>query len=82
MGWVVLALVVVPALVVLRASGSVEVPESTAVVQVRAGESLSELATRVAPGAPTTAVVQRIVRLNGLPGASVRVGETLVVPHG
>ena len=79
--WLVLGALVVPALIALRSAGSPQVPQSTAVVQVRADESLSELAVRVAPGAPTAAVVARIVTLNGLPDASVRAGETLVVPH-
>lgn len=66
----------------LRSAGTVEVPAATTVVQVKAGESLSQVAVRVAPDAPTAAVVQRIVALNGLPGASVRTGESLVVPRG
>lgn len=66
----------------LRSAGTVEVPAATTVVQVRAGESLSEVAVRTAPDAPMAAVVQRIVALNGLPSASVRTGESLVVPRG
>jgi len=78
----VLSLAAVAGLVALRSAGTVEVPTATAVVQVRPGESLSELAARAAPGAPTSAVVERIVLLNGLSGAAVRPGEALVVPVG
>lgn len=69
-------------LVSLRQAGTPQVPAATAVVQVQAGESLSELALRVAPRAPSAAVVERIRSLNGLAGASVRTGESLVVPIG
>ncbi|MDQ2782762.1 MAG: LysM peptidoglycan-binding domain-containing protein [Actinomycetota bacterium] len=82
---IVVALFAVGALLgvlALRSAGTVAVPTATTVVQVRAGESLSEVAVRVAPNAPMTAVVQRIVSLNGLPSASVRTGESLVVPRG
>lgn len=78
----VLAVAAVAGLVALRSAGAEVVPTATAVVQVHAGESLSELAGRVAPDAPTSAVVERIVVLNGLAGASVRPGESLVVPVG
>lgn len=58
------------------------VPSNTAVTQVRQGETLSELASRVAPEAQQAAVVQRIVALNQLSGVSVRAGQALVVPLG
>lgn len=83
--WLVLTILAVAAfagLVALRSAGTEVVPSTTAVVQVQAGESLSELAGRVAPHAPTAAVVERIVSLNGLAGAAVRAGESLVVPLG
>lgn len=56
------------------------VPVSTAVVQVRQGENLSAVAARVAPAASTSAVVRKIVELNGLSTVSVRSGQALVVP--
>ncbi len=62
------------------AGGEAAVPVQTGVVQVHQGETLSELAARVAPGAPSSDVVQRIVQLNALGGVSVRAGQTLVVP--
>jgi hypothetical protein len=64
----------------VRSSGVAEVPTATTVVQVQSGENLSELAARVAPGVPASAVVQRIVSLNGLSGPAVRTGQSLVVP--
>ena len=85
LAWLVLTVLAVAAfagLVALRSAGTDVVPSTTAVVQVQAGESLSELAGRVAPVAPAAAVVERIVSLNGLAGAAVRPGEFLVVPFG
>lgn len=85
LAWLVLTVLAVAAfagLVALRSAGTDVVPSTTAVVRVQAGESLSVLAGRVAPDAPTAAVVERIVSLNGLTGATVRPGESLVVPLG
>ena len=59
-------------------SGSV--PMATAVVHVRGGESLSDVAGRVAPGSPVGAVVDKILELNGLTTAAVHPGQTLVAP--
>jgi hypothetical protein len=59
------------------------VPAGTAVAVVGAGESLSDVAARVAPGADANAVVLRIRELNGLDGAAgsaVAPGRPLVVP--
>ncbi|PPJ23473.1 hypothetical protein C5E45_28625 [Nocardia nova] len=61
----------------LRDAGA---PASTQTVQVQPGESLSDLARRVAPGDPVRDTVARIVELNGLRGAEVAAGRTLVVP--
>ncbi|MGZ4552064.1 MAG: LysM peptidoglycan-binding domain-containing protein [Mycobacteriaceae bacterium] len=71
---------VVMGLAALGGPGPHPVPTRTAVVQVHQGESLSSLASRVAPGVATSAVVQRIVELNALSTVSVRVGQALVVP--
>lgn len=62
-------------------SGSVEpsVPSETTVVRVKPGESLWELAGRVAPGSDASAVVERIRELNGVEGA-VQPGQPLTVP--
>ena len=55
-------------------------PTSTAVVHVRAGESLSSVAARVAPQMPTQTVIAEIVELNHLGQAGLRVGQALVTP--
>lgn len=63
-------------------SGSVgpRVPDETTVVRVRAGESLWQLASRVAPDSETSAVVSRIRELNGIEDTVVHPGQPLVVP--
>ncbi|MFC5141284.1 hypothetical protein ACFPK1_23810 [Actinomycetospora rhizophila] len=55
-------------------------PTGTSVAVVGAGESLADVAGRVAPGADTAAVVSRIRELNGLEGSAVVPGRPLVVP--
>ncbi|MFC4602874.1 LysM peptidoglycan-binding domain-containing protein [Rhodococcus kronopolitis] len=67
-------------LVGLGWSGPQSLPTETAVVQVRGGESLGQLAARVAPAAPVGRMVTRIVELNGLAGVGVQAGQSLVVP--
>jgi hypothetical protein len=56
------------------------IPERTTVVEVRQGETLWELAERVAPQSPPHAVVERIRELNGLRGSTVHPGQPLLVP--
>jgi hypothetical protein len=62
-------------------AGAVEpsVPTETTVVRVQPGESLWELAGRVAPDSDAGAVVERIRELNGVEGA-VHPGQPLTVP--
>jgi predicted Zn-dependent protease len=55
------------------------VPDSTTVVRVKPGESLWELAGRVAPESDAAAVVERIRELNAVDGA-VEPGQALTVP--
>ncbi|GGM62277.1 hypothetical protein GCM10012275_36280 [Longimycelium tulufanense] len=55
-------------------------PAQTTVVHVAGGETLWELAGRVAPGGDRTTVVRQIQRLNGLEGAELRAGQLLRVP--
>jgi hypothetical protein len=62
----------------LRAPGPA--PQPTELVQVREGESLTDVATRVAPTDPVAATVRKIVALNGLRGSEVAPGRTLIVP--
>ncbi|MFM9034639.1 MAG: LysM peptidoglycan-binding domain-containing protein [Mycobacterium sp.] len=59
-----------------------QLPDRLAVVQVQAGESLQQLAGRVAPDAPAGPVVARIRELNRLDSASVDAGQTLIAPIG
>ncbi len=58
------------------------VPEQLAVVQVQAGETLQQLAARVAPDAPAGQIVERIRDLNKLASAAVDAGQTLIAPVG
>ncbi|WP_299558738.1 LysM peptidoglycan-binding domain-containing protein [uncultured Mycolicibacterium sp.] len=58
------------------------VPPRLAVVQVHAGETLHQVAQRVAPQAPVGAVVERIRELNGLHSSAVNAGQTLLAPVG
>lgn len=75
--------VAVVALFMIRAAATdSRVPEGTAVVEVRSGETLWELAGRVAPQSPRPAVVERIRELNGMHGSTVHPGQPLLVPHG
>ncbi|KQH78710.1 hypothetical protein AO501_32305 [Mycobacterium gordonae] len=64
------------------AGASAQVPAALAVVRVEPGESLQQLATRVAPGAPVRDVVERIRNLNALDSNAVAAGQTLIAPIG
>ncbi len=57
-----------------------EVPGRLAVVQVHTGESLQEVAQRVAPHAPVTDVVAEIRELNQLETVALTAGQTLIAP--
>ncbi len=61
-------------------SGGADVPQTTTVVRVGPGESLSEIAERMAPGSDVSAVVDRIRELNFLGGGAVQAGQPLTVP--
>jgi len=56
------------------------VPEKLAVVRVQAGETLQQIARRVAPDAPAGQVVDRIRDLNRLGSAALDAGQTLIAP--
>lgn len=58
------------------------VPPELAVVQVQAGETLHQIAQRVAPDAPVGDVVERIRELNRLDSAALDAGQTLIAPVG
>jgi LysM domain len=64
-------------------SPAAAVPGQLAVVEVQTGESLEQLAQRVAPDAPVGAVVDEIRDLNKLDAAAaVDAGKTLIAPVG
>jgi predicted Zn-dependent protease len=75
--------VVAAGLLVLRGVAADDgVPQRTAVVDVRSGETLWDLAERVAPRSSPPAVVERIRELNGMQGSTVHPGQPLLVPDG
>ncbi|MFT3662629.1 MAG: LysM peptidoglycan-binding domain-containing protein [Gordonia sp. (in: high G+C Gram-positive bacteria)] len=55
-------------------------PAATEVVHVRTGETLSELAARIAPDQPESAVIAMVRELNGLETSGLRPGQALLVP--
>jgi hypothetical protein len=62
-------------------SGSVPTATTgTAVVHVQAGESLSDIASRIAPEMPAEAVVERIMDLNAMGNSALSPGQALVTP--
>jgi len=65
-----------------RAAAPVPAPDQLAVVQVQAGETLQDLALRVAPGASAVQVAERIRDLNNLDSVAVDAGQTLIAPVG
>lgn len=75
--FVVMALI---SLAHLRAGDPATVQGATSVVQVRGGETLSDVAARIAPDSPVGLVVARIIELNGMAGAGVYPGQTLIAP--
>jgi len=52
------------------------------VVRVEPGESIQDVAARVAPDAPAPQVVQRIRELNDLGSPTLVAGQTLIAPVG
>lgn len=58
------------------------VPDRLMVVQVHAGESLHQVAARVAPDAPVGTVAERIRELNRLESPALDAGQTLIAPVG
>ena len=51
-------------------------------VTVQSGQSLWQLAEKLAPSADPRDVIADIVHLNQLPGADVHAGQTLAIPAG
>ncbi|MGH3435879.1 MAG: LysM peptidoglycan-binding domain-containing protein [Sciscionella sp.] len=58
------------------------IPAQTAVIRVGGGETLWDVARRVAPQSDQRAVVQRIRELNGIVGSAIEPGQRLQVPDG
>ena len=58
------------------------IPDTTDVLWVRPGESLWDVAARVAPDADRDDVITRIRELNGMAGAELTPGSPLTVPVG
>lgn len=76
------ALVVVGGLGWLGQAPSAGVPAETAVIRVGAGETVWDVAQRVAPKSDQRAVVERIQQLNGIAGSAIQPGQELQVPDG
>lgn len=57
-------------------------PAQTAVIRVGGGETLWDVARRVAPQSDQRAVVHRIRELNGIVGSAIEPGQRLQVPDG
>lgn len=63
-------------------SSPAAVPDRLAVVQVQSGETLHQIAQRVAPDAPVGQVADRIRELNQLESVALDAGQTLIAPIG
>lgn len=79
---VTVTLAVVSGLSWLGQAADPGIPERTAVVRVGAGETVWDVAARVAPRSDQRAVVERIRQLNGMMGTEVRPDQQLRVPDG
>ena len=64
------------------AGSAAPMPDRLAVVRVEPGESLQDVAHRVAPDAPARQVAQRIRELNELNAPTLVAGQTLIAPVG
>jgi LysM domain len=64
------------------AGAAAAVPDRLAVVRVEPGESLQDVAHRVAPDAPARQVADRIRELNDLNSPALAAGQTLIAPIG
>lgn len=77
-----LTLAVVAGLGWLGQGGGERVPADTAIVRVGAGETIWDVAQRVAPESDPRAVVARIRQLNRIEGSALQPGQQLLVPDG
>lgn len=79
---VVVTLAVVGGLGWLGQTPSDGVPAETALIRVGAGETMWDVAQRVAPKSDQRAVVERIQQLNGMADSAIQPGQELQVPDG
>jgi hypothetical protein len=56
------------------------IPAETALTRVGAGETVWDVAQRVAPKSDQRAVVERIRQLNGMADSAIQPGQQLQVP--
>lgn len=63
-----------------EASTSLPTPPKLVEMTVQPGESLWTVARRLAPTSDPREVIQRIRRINHMPGSSLRVGQQLLLP--
>ncbi|MBN4926356.1 LysM peptidoglycan-binding domain-containing protein [Hoyosella rhizosphaerae] len=77
---VVALMAAVPMWGLFAAPVTTSVNSAAGVVYVRSGESLSDVATRVAPTAPVDVVVASLRELNGLTNSLVQPGQPLMTP--
>ena len=82
LGMLAVAGIVIGLSLLSSAASEPAVPDRTIVVEVAPGETLWELAERVAPDSPTQQVVDRIRELNDIRGITVHPGQPLIVPDG
>lgn len=75
-------LAVVGGLEWIRQTPGPTVPAQTVLVRVGAGETVWDVAQRVAPKSDQAAVVERIRQLNGMTASAVQPGQLLQVPDG
>ncbi len=64
----------------VRSIDATTMPDDVTTVEVAGGDTLSSIARDAAPEVPVGRMVERIIALNGLDGAAVRAGQSLVVP--
>lgn len=64
------------------ANSAAHLPDRLAVVRVESGESLQDVAHRVAPDSPARQVADRIRELNDLNSPALVAGQTLIAPVG
>jgi hypothetical protein len=78
----IVALAVIGGLAWLGQTAGPGIPAETAVIRVGAGETVWDVAQRVAPKSDQRAVVERIRQLNGMAGSAIQPGQQLQVPSG